>query len=207
MRKPRTIAVAAGVSLALLLAACGSDDDDGMGGMDMGGDSTEQTTEATDAAADFNDADVMFAQGMIPHHEQAVEMAGLAADRSESPEVQDLAARIEGAQGPEIEQMQGLLADWGEEEMGDMGGMDMEGMEGMEGMASADEMAELEAASGTEFDQLFLTLMIEHHEGAVAMAEAEVADGQNAEAQDLAQAIIDAQQSEIDEMQGLLDAL
>lgn len=198
MKKRIILGLIAFIGLAGLLAACG--DDDGMGGMDHGGDESSETTEAAAPDADFNDADVEFAQGMIPHHEQAVEMADLADGRAESAEVIDLAERIKAAQDPEIEQMRGWLEDWGQEMPEAMD------HEGMGGMMSEDDMTALESASGAEFDEMFLTMMIEHHEGAIEMAQTELDDGQNAEAKELAQTIIDAQQAEIEEMQGILDA-
>lgn len=187
MKKRIVLGLVALIGLAGLLAACG---DDG----------SSETNEAAAADADFNGADVTFAQGMIPHHQQAVEMADLADGRAESPEVVDLAERIKAAQDPEIEQLQGWLEDWGQEmpEAMDHGGM--------AGMMSQDDMATLEEASGAEFDEMFLTMMIEHHEGAVEQAETELDDGQSTEATELAQTIIDAQQAEIEEMQGILDA-
>jgi uncharacterized protein (DUF305 family) len=168
--------------------------------MGHGGDGSSETTEDAAAGADFNEADVAFAQGMVPHHEQAVEMADLADGRAVSPEVIDLAERIEAAQDPEIEQMQGWLEEWGREAPD---GMDHEGMSGM---MSEDDMTALEEASGQEFDEMFLTMMVEHHEGAIDQAETELDEGRNAEATALAQTIIDAQQAEIEEMQGILDA-
>jgi uncharacterized protein (DUF305 family) len=186
------------LGLAGVLGACSDDD---MDGMDHGGDDSSETTEAA-ADADFNSADVEFAQGMIPHHQQAVEMAELAETRAEDPQVIDLAERIKGAQDPEIEQMEGWLDDWGQPAPSDaMGGMDHGG-----GMMSEDDMTALEDASGAEFDEMFLTMMIEHHEGAITQAEAELEDGKYPEALELAQAIIDAQKAEIEEMQGILDA-
>jgi uncharacterized protein (DUF305 family) len=198
MKKRFVLGLVAIVALAGLLVACGDDED--MGGMDHGGDDPSETTEAAAEGANFNEADVTFAQGMIPHHEQAVEMADLADGRAESPEVTDLAERIKAAQDPEIEQMRGWLEDWGQE-MPE--GMDHEGTSGM---MSEDDMTALEDASGAEFDEMFLMMMIEHHEGAIEQAETELDDGQNPEAKELAQTIIDAQQAEIEEMQGILDA-
>lgn len=198
MKKRIVIGLIALIGLTGLLAACGDDDD--MDGMDHGGGNMPGTTEAAAPDGDFNDADVAFAQGMIPHHEQAVEMAELADGRAESPEVIDLAARIKAAQDPEIEEMRGWLEDWGQE-MPDA--MDHESMSGM---MSDDDMMGMEGASGAAFDEMFLTMMIEHHEGAIEQAETELDEGQNAEAEELAQTIIDAQQAEIEEMQGILDA-
>lgn len=176
---------------AVLGAACSSDD--------------PSTVDAGDTtSADHNDADVMFAQQMIPHHSQALEMARLAVDRAEDPGVTELAARIEGAQEPEIEQMQGWLEAWGE----DPGSEVMDGMEhGGAGMMTDDDMSMLEAATGAEFDAMFLEMMIQHHSGAVEMAETEITDGQFPEAIELATAIKEAQEAEIDEMRTLLEDL
>lgn len=182
--------------LALLGAACGDDDEPAM--------------ETGAASGEHNEADIAFAKAMVPHHEQAVTMAGLAKTRASSAEVKDLASRIEAAQGPEIATMQGWLAEWGEEAPGDhsdmgmdMGGMDME----MSGMMSDDEMGMLEGASGADFDRMFLEMMIRHHEGAIEMAETEREEGVYEPATQLAEDIASAQQEEIDEMQGLLAGL
>ncbi len=171
--------------VTVIVAACSSGGDGGQSASD------EQ----------FNDADVEFVQGMIPHHEQAVEMARMASDRAESAAVQDLAERIEAAQGPEIETMEGWLEDWGQSASDEMSGM---GHGGSGGMMSDGDMDELEGMSGASFDEMFLTMMIEHHEGAIEMADREVADGQNEEAVALAGAIIETQEAEIEEMDGLL---
>ena len=176
---------------AVLGAACSSDD--------------PPTVDAGDTtSADHNDADVAFAQQMVPHHSQALEMAQLAADRAADPRVKDLAAQIEGAQEPEIEQMQAWLEAWGEDP-------ESEAMDGMEhgdaGMMTDDDMARLEAATGAEFDAMFLEMMIQHHSGAVEMAETEIDDGQFPEAIELATAIKEAQEAEIDQMRRLLEDL
>ncbi|CAN5489389.1 DUF305 domain-containing protein [soil metagenome] len=197
-----------------VLAACGDD----------GGDTSDQAVGADQGAAeesaDFNDADVAFAQGMIPHHEQAVVMSELAEESAESTDVLELADQIKAAQGPEIEQMTGFLEEWGEEvpsgdmdhgAMGDdeqaggddkpMGGMDHSDMPGM---MSDQEMTELEASTGAEFDRMFLDMMVRHHEGAVEMSEIELEEGENEEALQLAEDIIDTQENEIAEMEDLL---
>ncbi len=144
--------------------------------------------------AEHNDADVEFAQQMIPHHQQAIEMADLVPGRGLSPEVAQLAAQIKAAQDPEIATMQDWLADWGEESMGHD---DMDGMDRMD-------LSSLEDATGEAFDTQWLTQMIEHHEGAIAMARDESTNGKLPEAKRLARAIIDAQQKEIATMKGLL---
>lgn len=155
--------------------------------------------------AEHNDADVTFAQMMTIHHEGALEMSALAVDMANSGDVKDLAATIEAAQGPEIELMENWLKAWGEplepsgHEAMDHGGMDMNGM------SQEQVMAELQQTSGPEFDNQFLTAMIAHHEGAVMMAEEELQAGENADALELAQRIIDAQETEIIQMQQLLE--
>lgn len=164
-------------------------------------------TGDADSSADFNKADVSFAQEMIPHHRQATEMAEMAASRTENADVLELAEEIAAAQGPEIETMTGWLESWGEdvpEDTGSMSGMDHSGMDSMPGMMSADDMAELEDAQDATFDELFLTMMVEHHEGAVEMARAEQKDGKNADAVELAEEIEVAQTEEISTMRELL---
>jgi uncharacterized protein (DUF305 family) len=134
----------------------------------------------------------MFAEMMIPHHQQAIEMSDLALKNSTNPEILALAQEIKDAQAPEIEQMKS----WGASSMAHMGHM-------MDGMLSDEEMSALAAASGSEFDRLFLEGMIKHHEGAIDMAEM-VIDSKKAEVAALANAIIEAQRAEIATMKELL---
>ncbi|MGW2045079.1 DUF305 domain-containing protein [Streptomyces sp. NPDC001858] len=188
----RAVLAAAAVTAAFTLAACGNDD---------GSDSK--------AAGGHNEQDVSFAQGMIPHHRQALGMARLAAGRASSAEVEDLAARVEKAQDPEITTMSGWLTSWGEDVpatsgMNHSGDSGSSGAHGMPGMMDGSDMAELAKASGTDFDSLFLTLMVEHHEGAVDMAEAEKDKGEYGPATSLADDIVTAQSAEIAEMNKLL---
>ncbi len=157
------------------------------------------------ADAPFNDADISFAQGMIPHHEQAIEMAQLAEDRADDSRIADLAARIEAAQGPELDTLRGWLGDWGVEAAGG-GGHDGHDAESM-GTMSQEDMDALSAASGAGFDRLFLEQMIEHHTGAVEMAETELAEGEFRGALEMAESIRTAQNEEIAEMEQLLDEL
>ncbi|WP_394326769.1 DUF305 domain-containing protein [Thermobifida halotolerans] len=184
----------AAVAAALLLSACTTGQETDAAAVPQ---TSEQATEA-----EFNSADVMFAQMMIPHHRQAVEMARLAEDRA-GADVKELAARIEAAQDPEIEQMNALLESWGQQSVNGMD--DMPHMDhGMPGMMTDEQMAELENLEGDAFDTMFLEMMVAHHEGAVEMAEQELADGVNPEARQLAQAITDAQEAEIEQMNALL---
>lgn len=177
----RRLLTAALAAAALLLAGCGS---------------PNTSDEGHDAA------DVTFAQQMVPHHEQAVEMARLAldAERGASAQVQDLAERIQQAQGPEIATMKGWLDGWGED-VPNHAGHDTGSMTGM--MSDA-QLSELEQASGDTFDRLWLQMMVAHHQGAITMAETEIADGQDSRAKAMARAIIDAQKAEISQMKTLL---
>lgn len=193
------------LAVALVLAACGSDN-----GSDSGSGSSTQTSAsagAEDTAGAHNDQDVSFAQGMIPHHQQAIQMSKMAASQASSTEVKDLAARIEKAQDPEIETMSGWLESWGEDVPSSMPGMDHGGHSGssdMPGMMDSEDMDELMKASGKGFDTMFLTMMVEHHEGAVEMATTEKDKGRYGPAKKLAGEIITAQNAEIEEMNKLL---
>jgi len=179
------------------------------------------STSADQPAQAHNDADVAFAQGMIPHHQQAVEMSDmLLGKQGVDPKVVTLANQIQAAQGPEIEKMQGWLAEWGVSTtpspgmsnmpgmptMSGMPGHDMSGMGGG-GMMSAQDMAALQDAQGAEASRLFLTQMIEHHKGAIAMAQTEVDGGQFPAATEMARSIITSQQQEIDSMNAMLAAM
>jgi uncharacterized protein (DUF305 family) len=175
----------------LLLAACGSAPDN----------------------RPYDDADVLFATQMIPHHEQAVAMAKLAPGHGASRPVEEVASQISAEQIPEIAQLQGMLAEWNQPAVtpaaSPMGGMP--GMDGGSALAAAapgmmteDEMTRLESANGRPFDRAFLQMMITHHEGALTMAKAELADGRDQDAMLMAQNISDAQQASIQLMQQLL---
>ncbi|MEU6251257.1 DUF305 domain-containing protein [Streptomyces sp. NPDC047043] len=201
------LAVTAGAA-ALVLAACGSDNDSG--GHDMGSMNSDSSPSATASAkaGAHNDADVSFSKEMIQHHRQAVDMAELAADRASSQEVKDLATKIKGAQDPEIKTMSGWLTSWGEEVPEDMSssmpGMDHDMSSSMPGMMSSEDMSELEKASGTGFDKMFLEMMVKHHEGAVTMAKTEKSGGKYAPATKLADDVITAQTAEIKQMNKML---
>lgn len=200
MQYTKTLSVLASVvALGLTLTACGGGSPD---------------SPSTSTSTPHNEQDVAFAQDMIPHHAQAVEMADLAADRSESKEVMDLAADISAAQGPEIDTMTSWLESWGEDvpetsdDMGGMSGMDMgDDSGGMPGMMSSEDMDALASASGAEFDRMFLTMMVAHHEGAISMAQTEQAEGEFPDAITLAETIEETQSSEITTMRELLDSM
>jgi uncharacterized protein (DUF305 family) len=146
--------------------------------------------------SDFSGVDIMFAQMMIPHHQQAIDMSALAESRAMSPAVKALASKISAEQGPEIEQMRSWLkAANAPTEMGHQMSMD--------GMLSDAELERLTNASGAEFDELFIIGMIAHHEGAIEMAQM-VVDSKNLEARELGAAIIKMQTLEIAELKALL---
>lgn len=185
------------LAVALSLAACGGDDE---GGHDMAGMSGEASGAPSDPASDpaFNAADVMFAQMMLPHHEQAIEMSDAVLGKDGiDPRVADLAEQIKVAQGPEIETLTGWLADWGAEPAAP-------GHGSMDGMLSPDDLGALDDAQGVEAERLFLEQMVEHHEGAVEMAQAEVEDGQDADAVAMARSVVETQSDEIHQMRDLL---
>ncbi|WOC63468.1 DUF305 domain-containing protein (plasmid) [Paenarthrobacter sp. AT5] len=195
---------ATAIAAAIALAGCGasggsSSSGTSMPGMDHGSSSSSASSPA--AAADHNAADVMFAQTMIPHHAQAVEMSDMILKKQDIPaDVTALATRIKDAQGPEIEKMTGWLKGWGEPTQAPTG-------HSMDGMMGADDMTKLEAAQGVEAAKLFLTQMIAHHQGAVTMAKTETTDGKDAAAVQLSKDIVSAQEAEIKEMQTLLATL
>ncbi|MFT4217313.1 MAG: DUF305 domain-containing protein [Micropruina sp.] len=153
------------------------------------------------ASSTANAADVMFTQMMIPHHEQAVVMSdAMLAKQGISAEVTTLATQIKNAQQPEIDQMRGWLTAWGASEHGDH-----HGHTGIDGMLSDQELDALKAAQGKEAEKLFLTGMIQHHEGAIAMAKEVQAKGSDPDLKKLADAIVTSQQAEIDQMTKLLE--
>ncbi|NYI99795.1 uncharacterized protein (DUF305 family) [Nocardioides thalensis] len=201
-RIPRLAAALAAVLLLVpTLSACGGDD-------------PADDRPALSSTA-HNDADVEFATAMIQHHAQAMSMVDLAAERDLDPKVQRLAEAIRAAQGPEIETMVDWLQEWGEDipetmrdhvNMGHHGdiGEAMEGMDtDMPGMMSAEDMTALQDATDAEFQDLWLTMMVEHHEGAVEMAETEQDAGQYRPAVELADRIVTTQTAEIEQMERL----
>ena len=201
---------AAAIAAALALAACSTgastpsaassspaSSASSMPGMGQG----MMSSSAPAAATEHNEADTMFAQGMIPHHVQAVEMSEMMLQKKDIPaSVTDLAARIKAAQAPEIETMTGWLRTRNEPAAMGAGHT-------MDGMMGADDMKQLEAAQGTEAAKLFLTQMVAHHQGAVMMAKTEMSQGKNADAIQLSKDIVTAQEAEIKEMQDLLATL
>ncbi|MFX0575880.1 DUF305 domain-containing protein [Nocardia nepalensis] len=221
-----TLAIAVTTTAAALFAAGCSNDNSGS---TSGTSSSGQVTSAKPATrSDFNDADVNFLQMMYPHHAQAVEMARLVPSRTQNEQVRTLAANIENAQSPEMQQITELLESFGKPAPSSTGhgghGMEMPSMtstmhmpgmtsmpmttmpgtSNMPGMMSTEQMNALAAASGADFDRQWMEMMIEHHNGAITMANTELAGGMNPDAKALATSIIAAQQAEIATMRGLL---
>jgi uncharacterized protein (DUF305 family) len=162
-------------------------------------DATAATLAASKSVGTFKDGDVAFTQGMIPHHEQAIEMADMALDPAAGAgiKIKDLAGRIKAGQDPEIKQMTALLTAWGKPVAAEMAGHDMGAMTGM---MSADSMKKLGTLKGAEFDKAWATMMIEHHKGAIEMANTVKKTGANPAILALATKVIAAQEAEIKEM-------
>ncbi|MBX0300444.1 DUF305 domain-containing protein [Cryobacterium sp. 1639] len=198
----RTIALATTAAIATaLLAGCTTTPAD-MPGNGVGQNSSA-SPEATSASDAHNNADVMFSMMMIPHHQQAVEMADMIIGRSGiNPRITELAQKIKDAQQPEIVQMEGWLDAWGVGAPNDM----LDDMDHGNGMMSDGDMSELESASDADAGRIFLEQMIEHHEGAIDMAADEVENGQYPDTITLAENIITSQTAEIKVMTGLLNA-
>jgi uncharacterized protein (DUF305 family) len=203
MKKTLTLTATA-LAAVIALAGCSTGAGSGgnsMPGMDHSSGNSMPGSSAAPAAADHNGSDAMFAQAMIPHHAQAVEMSDMILKKQGiDARVTALATKIKAAQAPEIEKMTGWLKVWNEPTQAPGG-------HSMTGMMSGDDLTKLDAAQGTEAAKLFLSQMIAHHEGAVEMANAEVRSGKSAEAIQLGKDIAASQTDEIQEMKDLLAGL
>jgi uncharacterized protein (DUF305 family) len=196
-------AVLTGLITIGALTACtiNSPGQTGTGGHNMMNDrSTDPGTSNTETDAEFSSTDIMFAQMMIPHHEQAIEMSTLAETRTTNPELLALASRIKTAQTPEIVQMTTWLDASGTSDM-DMGHMG-HGMGDM-GMLSDAQMTALSDARGAAFDTLYLEGMIQHHLGAIDMAQM-ILNSANPEVRKLGEDVVSSQQAEVDQMKKML---
>lgn len=198
MSLPRSLAVCV-VAVGALLSGCGGED--------------EPREKPQASATEFNDADVAFATEMIQHHAQALTMVDLTLGRPLSPGASQLVEDIRDAQSPEIETMSDWLVAWDEpvpetvrDHANSHGGGHGEGHgeAEMPGMMSPAQMTALEEASDAEFERLWLEMMVEHHEGAVTMAEEQQEAGRYQPALELAEGIETSQQAEIETMEGML---
>jgi uncharacterized protein (DUF305 family) len=195
----RVAAVLAALMTAAFLSSCS--------GSSSSSDQHAGHTSSTVAHAqptDHNADDIAFAQNMIPHHEQAVEMAAMAPSHTANPDVLRLAGSIKADQQPEIDGFKALLAQWGAPVGPDSAGHAGHGGMAMDGMVDQATMNKLTSLQGGEFDTLWMESMISHHQGAVTMAQAELAHGKNPDAVKMAKLIVTAQQREIDYMNHLL---
>jgi uncharacterized protein (DUF305 family) len=193
MNRTKTLFIGAtAVITALTLAGCA----------DTSTSDTSSGSSAASEAAVFNDQDVMFAQMMLPHHKQAVEMSDTLISKGDTvdSDVLALAETIKDEQGPEIDQLTTWLDDWGQDTSASMD-------HSMDGMMSESDMTSLEDASGTEASRLFLEQMTEHHKGAVDMAQQEIDGGENPDAVEMAKNIVESQTAQIDQMESLLSSL
>ena len=148
---------------------------------------------STQSNSEYSSADIAFAEMMIPHHEQAIEMSEIAFLNTTNRDVLQLAQEIKDAQSPEIKLMKSWTGGKTSTHAGHM----------MDGMLSQSELSDLREAKEKEFDRLFLEGMIKHHEGAIEMAQ-DVAASNNKDVADLSAAIISAQELEIAKMNELL---
>jgi uncharacterized protein (DUF305 family) len=185
---------AAGLTALLTMTACSSSDNKSA----TGGTSSAGST-STPAASAHNQADVTFAQGMIPHHEQhCIQMSDIILGKQGiDPRVVQLANQIKAEQGPEIQQMKSWLSQWGQPTTSSMA----------PGMMSDQDMTALKNAQGVDASKQFLTGMIQEHQAAIAMAQDEIKSGQYPPAVALAHSIVTNHQQEITTMQGILASL
>jgi uncharacterized protein (DUF305 family) len=185
-------------AVLIVLAACG-------------GQSTPERTGPTGTSpghdsrsAEHNAADVAFAQGMIPHHRQAVDMTAMVPSRSTNPDLLVMATHISSDQQAEILTMKGLLGQWGVQDASSHENPDDHSGMHIAGMVDGATLTRLQSLSGPSFDALWMTSMIGHHQGAIAMARNEIDQGRSADAIKLATIMISAQQREIAQMNHLL---
>ena len=175
------------MAAALFLSSCSNPTSDGHT-------DHQQSDEpvVTGQPAGYNADDVAFATNMIPHHQQAVKLSALVPDRSTNAELIALAQQISAAQRPEIETMKVFLVQWNENPDTNSGHAGHGSTK--QGMVDAATMAQLASLKGAEFDKLWLESMIGHHQGAIEMAKAEIANGDNVDAKTLANNIVTTQE-------------
>jgi uncharacterized protein (DUF305 family) len=195
-RRRRVLLAGAAAGISLLLTACGGGDDG------ASADTGSPAGDATTAAATFNDADVMFAQQMITHHQQVVDMAELAEKNAKSPELKTLATDMKTGDAAVVQQLTTMLTTWGKPTT-------MESMDhgSMPGMTSEKDMQMLESMKGTEFDRMFIQMMIAHHNGSMQMTMEQKSNGSNAEAKTLADEMHTTQTTQVAQLEKVLDGL
>jgi uncharacterized protein (DUF305 family) len=200
MRRWVLIGAAALAALVTITACSSSGNQSATSGTRSAGSSAAST--ATPATSAHNQADVTFAQNGIPHHQQAIPMSDdILGKQGIDPRVIQLATQFKADQGPELQQMQSWLSQWGQTTISMTPGMVMPGM------LPDQDLAALKNAQGVDATKRFLTGMIECHEGTIAMAEDEIKDGQYPPAVALAHSISTREQQENTTMQGILASL
>lgn len=201
----RSIVVAA-VAAAIALSACGSNaPDTSPAATETAVTVAAETTAAPAAEAgagetSYNDVDVRFAQGGLGHHAQAVELAEIALDpkAAAQPEILGLGKAIT-APSPEFDAVEGLLTKWGKPLE-----LSKEEMAKMDGMATPETVDALAAATGQEFNTMFLSTLVKHHEGAIKMAEKVLSEGTDPELKPIAQKLLEMRSTELVAIKGLL---
>lgn len=192
------VAVSAAVAAVLTLSACGTDSD----GLDRG-----MSPSGSPAPGTRNNAEVAFTSNMIPHHAQAAEMANMANSQATNPKLKKLATAMMATQQPELKSMSDQMTRWGMPVPTMGNGHDMGSMgAASNGMMTSARMGALGKARGAGFDRMWLEMMIEHHQGAVAVARTELAQGSNPDSKKLARFIVDAQSAEITQMSSMMAA-
>jgi uncharacterized protein (DUF305 family) len=201
MMSSALIAVAA-FAAAVAVAGCGGSGD----AASAGAHSIQQTDTPviTGRPAGYNPDDVAFATNMVPHHKQAIALAALVPDRSADPDLVALAERITATQQPEVNVLNVFLVQWNENPDSAQGDHSGHGPT-MPGMVDDATMTKLKTLHGADFDTLWLQSMISHHQGAVEMAKAEIANGANVDAISMAKTMLAAQQNEIGQMKQMLE--
>lgn len=201
----RIAAAVTALATAVIVAGCSSSSGEGHKGGHGAANSTTAAGAGSDSAQgdakDHNAQDVTFTQGMIPHHQQAVEIATLA-QTSDNAELRKLANTIIDGQASEITAFQNMLLQWGVPEQPDHSAHN-----GMQGMIDQPTIDRLKTLKGADFDRLWLQSMITHHEGAIAMADEEIAKGKSPDTIQVAKVILATQKAEIEQMNTLLKNL
>lgn len=202
----RVAAALVAIATGFTIAACSTAVDSNQGG--QVGPGIPETPVITGEPASYNAEDVSFATNMITHHKQAIELSELVPERTTNPELAALASQIAAVQQPEINIMNVFLVQWKENPEAGAGPSEEDHSDhgsAMPGMVDDATITKLESLRGKEFDTLWLQSMISHHRGAVDMANAEIANGANIDAVAMAKTIAATQESEIEQMQQMLE--
>jgi uncharacterized protein (DUF305 family) len=200
----RIAAVVAAAAAALIVSSCSSPAQQAAQYEERSGhpDASGTVTLNPGAPAAHNADDITFATDMIPHHDQAVELSALVTGHSNNTDLIALAERISAAQQPEVQTLKAFLVQWKETPESDTGHAGHHSQ--MQGMVDEATIARLQTLNGVDFDTLWLQSMISHHQGAVEMAKAQIANGENGDAIGVAKKIVETQQAEISQMKQML---